>query len=415
MTIIPKLDLNDHSRLRHHRDRNIGFPTNQYIQPAPMLFNRDGLNMFMGDIYKGSSAFLILGGPSFGELLKEETEFNGKFVSNRELLNMPGFITMATNNAPRSFRTTLQCSVDDPQNFIKSIWFDPKMTKFVPFDHAEKHIFDNEKWEQTDTVVGECPNVHFYRRNEHFQPDQFLTEGTFNWGEHSDALDALGNKGGRSVMLVAIKLLYYLGIRKVFLLGCDFKMDSGSKYHFEQSRSVGSQKGNNATYEILKTRFESLLPFFEKADFKVFNCNLNSGLKVFPMIPFDEALKFATSGMPIIETERTEGLYDRKANQNKKVKVTPLGPISDVKTFTQSVIDMNKKEFTEEDKIVSKKELDRLRRVLDDMKHAKDTYKMMPDAKPENVEQLETAIINARKNFRDYEIVKNKVWGILKP
>ena len=407
-----KLDLNDHARLRHNRDRNLGFPIGQYVQPPPMLFNRDGLNIFLGDTFRGSSAFLILGGPSFGELIKGESEFKGKKVPNKELLNHPGFVTMATNNAPRTFRPNLWTIVDSPESFIKSIWLDPKITKFVPFDHTEKMLFDNETWGPLDKLVGECPNTHYYRRNEHFVPEQFLQEGTFNWGEHSDGVDALGNKGGRSVMLVAIKLLYYLGIRKIFLLGCDFKMDDNTKYHFDQDRSLGSQKGNNATYEILKTRFEALLPHFEKAGLKVFNCNMNSGLKVFPMIPFEEAINIATKEMPDISTERTAGLYDRKANERKKI-IAPVAPITDSKLKLPSV-DLTKTEFTDYEKELVKKELNMHRKSLDDMKHAKEVYIMMPDASQETIDKLDAAIITARAKFRECEIVKNKVWGIIK-
>lgn len=412
-----KLDLNDHAKLRHDRDRNIGFPIGQYLQPPPMLFNRDGLNIFMGDTYRGCSAFLILGGPSFGDVIKGETEFKGKKMSNRELLSYPGFVTMATNNAPRTFRPNLWTMVDDPGNFMKSIWLDPKIMKFVPFDHTEKNLFDNEKWEEMDYKVGECPNIHFLRRNEHFNPEQFLKEGSFNWGEHSDAADALGNKGGRSVMLVAIKLLYYLGIRKIFLLGCDFKMDDNAKYHFAQDRSKGSQSGNNSTYEILKSRFGALMPEFEKVGLKIFNCNPDSGLKVFPYIPFEEAINLATSNMPDISVERTEGLYDRKANLKKKVT-----PVAKITTPTEKV---NVRDvfypataiggvYTEEEKRLSKLQLDKFRKNLDDVKQARDTYKLMPDADPDNLTKLEATVEAARKKFRDYEVVKNRVWGIIK-
>lgn len=411
-----RLDLNDHARLRHNRDRNLGFPTGQYIQPPPLLFNRDGLNVFMGDIYRGRAAFLVLGGPSFGELLKGSSVFRGVETPNKDLLNHPGFVTMATNNAPKTFRTNLWTMVDDPGNFIKSIWLDPKITKFVPFDHSEKKIFDNEAWTEMDIVTGECPNVLYYRRNEHFSPDQWLNEGTFNWGEHSDSLDELGNKGGRSVMLVAIKLLYYLGIRKIFLLGCDFKMDDNTKYHFDQDRSPSSQRGNNSTYNILKARFEALVPHFEKVGLKVFNCNPDSGLKVFPHIPFDEAITIATAEMPNIATERTAGLYDRKAQDKEKAKKgPPLQGIPPPQTnLTWSNIDLSKKEFTEEDKANIKKELDGHRKRLNDLKHQRDMYKMMPDRKLEHLEALENAITSARQSFRACEEVKNKIWGIVK-
>lgn len=400
-----KLDLNDHARLRHNRDRNLGFQIGHHIQPPPMLFNRDGLNVFLGDIYRGQSAFLILGGPSFGELINGETEFRGKKVSNRELLNSPGFVTMSVNNSPKTFRPNMWTLVDDPGNFIKSIWLDPKIMKFVPFDHAEKRIFDNEAWKEMDIVTGECPNVHFYRRNEHFTPSQFLTEGSFNWGEHSESLDTLGNKGGRSVMLVALRMLYYLGIRKIFLLGCDFKMDENNKYHFDQDRTTASQRGNNSTYEILKKRFAALAPEFEKAGLKVFNCNLNSGLTAFPMMPFEEAIHIATKNMPDVSNERTAGLYDRKAQEKAKVVKKQISPID---------IDMTKTEFNEDDKVKIKQELDRRRKILNDLKSSRETMALMPDADKAKLAVLDGSIIEARKSFKEAEILKNKIWGIVK-
>lgn len=391
------LDLADHARLRHTRDKNLGFPIGQYLQPAPIIFNRDGLNIFLGDTYRGKSAFLILGGPSFGELIKGETLFKGKITSNKELLNYPGFVTMATNNAPRTFRPDLWCIVDRPDSFIKSIWLDPKIMKFVPFDHTEKRIFDNENWKEMDTLVGECPNTMFFRRNEHFDPPQFLKSNTLNWGEHSDSKDELGNKGGRSVMLVALRLLHYLGVRKVFLLGCDFNMDDNSKYHFEQDRSKSSQRGNNATYDILKSRFEALKPIFDEAGFSVFNCNANSRLKVFPHMPFEEAIQFATSEMPDISTERTAGLYDRQANEKGNKPV--------------DVIDQNKKTYTDDEKATIQMELNRRRKFLNDLKSTFEMEKIIPNTKPERLEKLQVAIKEARKVFREYETFKNKAFG----
>jgi hypothetical protein len=371
-----------------------------------MLFNRDGLNIFAGDTYKGSSAFLILGGPSFGELITGKSIINNVEMDNKDILNYPGFVNMAVNNSPKTFRPNLWTMVDDPGNFIKSIWLDPKITKFVPFDHAEKPIFDNEKWEMTDIMVGECPNVLFYRRNEHFDPSQYLNESTFNWGEHSDSKDALGNKGGRSVMLVAIKLLYYLGVRNIFLLGCDFKMDENTKYHFDQDRSTGSQKGNNSTYHILKSRFDALKPYFDQVGLNVYNCNPDSGLKTFPFMSFQDAVNIATKDIPNIYTERTSGLYDRKANEKNKKQET--------KQDNKQSIDLTKTEFSENEKTLTKQELDRLRKKLNDLKHAKEIYVKMPDRNIETLNKLEEQISIARKEFREYEIIKNKVWGIPK-
>lgn len=311
-----KIDTNDLRGLRHGRARHEGLPIGHTINPPPMLFSRDGHNIWLADIYKGSSAFLILGGPSFGNLIKskDKIRLGDRELSNKDCLNHPGLITMSVNNSPKSFRTNLWTCVDDPSHFIKSIWLDPKIQKFVPLDHAEKRIFDNETWQTTNILVGDCPNTIFYRRNEHFQPNQFLTENTFNWGDHKNY------GGGRSVMLVAIRMLYYLGIRKIYLLGCDFNMTSKNKYHFSQDRSPSSRKGNNETYVKLARRFEELKPIFKECNLQVFNCNKESNLKAFPFITFEKAFKESVSLMPEnINKERTDGLYDRLSNLKKQV------------------------------------------------------------------------------------------------
>lgn len=292
-------DTTDDHELRHGREQHHGTKINTYLQPPPMLFTRDGHNVWIGDMFRGRSAFLILGGPSFANL-------------NHSLLDKPGVLTMSVNNSVKSYRSQLWVSVDNPMNFIKSIWLDPKITKFVPFSHVEKNIFDNEAWKEMKTRVGDCPNIWYYKRNEHFVADQYLWEDTFNWGNHTD----LG--GGRSVMLVAVRLLFYLGIRRLFLLGCDFKMNDQSKYHFEQDRTKGSMRGNSGTYELLIDRFRQLKPIFDNVGYKVYNCNDQSALTIFPFISFEEAISLATAEMPKdITNERTAGLYERAAEERK--------------------------------------------------------------------------------------------------
>jgi hypothetical protein len=79
-------DKHDFQRLRHARDRHLGFPVGRYLQPPPMLFTRDGHNVFLGDMYRGHTAFLMCSGPS---LLSHDLS----------LLNQRGILTLAVNNA----------------------------------------------------------------------------------------------------------------------------------------------------------------------------------------------------------------------------------------------------------------------------------------------------------------------------
>lgn len=390
-------DKNDHARLRQGRERHEGFEIGKFVQSIPMFFSRDGHNIWTGDTYKGSSAFLILGGPSFGELLKSDNvKIGDQFLSPIEALKYPGFITMSVNNSPKTFRTNLWTCVDDPTHFIKSIWLDPKITKYVPFCHAEKTIFDNEKWEMSNIKVGDCPNVTFYRRNEHFQAKQFLTEDTINWGDHKNT------GGGRSVMLAAIRILFHLGIRNIFLLGCDFNMDDNNKYHFDQDRTKASQQGNNNTYSILKDRFEELKPIFEQYGLNVYNCNSKSGLKTFPFITFEKAIQKATQTIPNIITEKTNGLYDREA----KAKIKEPKPVA-----IPGVV-VPDREYTDTEKRDIKEKLDQSRFDLAASKLNLQSAKEKGNA--ELVKQFENEVMSNRKKFRALEVTKNIIWGIKK-
>ena len=255
--------------------------------------NDDPVNI--ENLYKGYSAFLICGGPSFAKL-------------DHFKLRQPGVLTLAVNNAAKTFRPNLWTCVDNPDHFIRSIWLDPTILKFVPIEHANKQIFNSDQWTWTSHKVSQCPSVVYYRRNEQFQADTFLAEDTINWGNHRKY------GGGRSVMLPAIRILHYLGIRRVFLLGVDMRMDEKNKYHFKQDRSASSIKGNNSTYEKLNRWFGQLRPIFEAQGYYIYNCNSASALTCFDYIPFAEAIKFVVEqwGNIDVTSERTEGLYDQR-------------------------------------------------------------------------------------------------------
>ncbi len=205
-------------------------------------------------------------------------------------------------------------SVDSPDHWIRSIWLDPTIQKFVPISHAQKKIFNSDAWQMMDMTVGDCPNVIYYKRNEHFQLKQFLFEDSFNWGNHRKY------GGGRSIMLPAVRLLFTLGIRRVYLLGCDLNISPDRTYHFDQRRHHGSVKGNLDTYGKLKKWFAELRPIFEANDFHVFNCNPQSELKAFPFIDYKDALQEANSHMDFVDTsvERTRNLYDTETREKEE-------------------------------------------------------------------------------------------------
>lgn len=392
-----------------------------YFSAPPMFFTKDLATVPFENRFNGGHAFLIAGGPSFGEL-------------DHKLLWKAGVLTMGINNSAATFRPNLWTCVDSPSNFLASIWQDPQIEKIVPISHINKRLFDSSKWKDVKITVGDCPNVFYYRRNEVVNTEDFLLEDTFNWGNHSKV------GGGRSVFMAAVKILYVMGIRQLYLLGVDFHMDKDHKYHFPQDRSKSSIKGNNNTYASMIQWFEELKSQFDEAGYKVYNCNEKSALKAFPFMPFEEAITAATSHMVDVLAERSEGMYSRRTDEEKEEKKKKAEEIA--------------KQYTEEDRIEVKKKLDFLRTELDNAKEvlfqylqgifpedAREVYLwahklqkpktegilelynnlklwMTSDEKPKDPSdskliKIQKNIEEARKAFRDCEKEKNKIWGIV--
>ncbi len=292
--------------LRHPAVGNGNFQTGRCFQPAPMLFTPDRHSLFLGNVFRGRSAFLVCGGPSLID-------------NDLTLLDQRGLLTCAVNNAATVYRSHLWVSVDNPGNFCDAIWRDPAIWKFVPQDHMDKRFTIRGSQGQlvpSEEKVGELPSVFGFRRNEQFVAQQWLYEDTFNWGNSSKRVDAYGNKGSRSVMYVALKLMFYLGVRRLFLLGCDFRMSYGAQnYAFPQERSRGSVRGNNSSYRILNVRLQKLKPYFDFEGFEIYNCTPQSGLTVFPYMPFKQAVDEARKEMPAKIV--TDGMYDRRHRQGR--------------------------------------------------------------------------------------------------
>ena len=297
-------DRGDYNTLQWAGDRSTGTIPSHPVRNSPMFFRDNGMNVDLIDLYRNAPVFLILNGPSFAKV-------------NHDLLRQPGVLTFGINNGAHLFRPDFWTCVDNPTRFMKSIWADPKITKFVPMAHYRKPIWDAERKALSEELVAEFPNVIGFRRNEKFNAKQWLWEDTINWGNHGN----LG--GGRSVMLSALKICYLLGFRRIFLLGCDFRMDESNHYWFPEGRTSAAVRNNTSSYKIMQGYFEELRPYFEEAGFEVFNTVQDSGLKTFPYYPLEEAI-----GETVIDTSAsTVGMYvDRRKEIRKLEKQVNSAP-----------------------------------------------------------------------------------------
>jgi hypothetical protein len=314
--------------------------SDEFYQPVPFFYTREKWPMPLVGAYRGASAFLVASGPSFANV-------------DKSLLAKPGIWVMTLNNAVRSFRGNAACIVDDPSRFVASLWLDPKITKFVPADHFEKPLWDNRtlinkdgigirQWCPMNLKVGDCPSVVGFHRNEKFHAPRFLYEETINWGNHSKW------GGGRSVMLAALRILFLLGFRQVYLVGVDFEMTNEKHYHFDEGRTSTAIKNNMATYAQLIQRFGELKPYFDKEGFVVKNCNPSSRLKVFPMTTIEEAVAEATTILGDVSNERSRGMYSK---YEEKVAVWQQMQAQPAMTEIQKTILINEQEAKSKDEI----------------------------------------------------------------
>jgi hypothetical protein len=249
---------------------------------------------------------------------------------------------MTLNNAHSSYRGQANIIVDEPGRFNLSMWLDPTIQKFIPMAHFNKPLWDNRRiggdggwrqhWQPAEMKVSDCPNVIGYRRNEHFNAARWLHEGTINWGNHKDY------GGSRSVMLAALRILFILGFRRVYLLGVDFDMTPEKKYHFAEARSPASIRNNVETYAKLQRWFSELQPHFLQERFIVKNCNPRSRLTAFPFITYEEAITEATSSLGDYVNERTIGMYRRYSDKIGETGTTPapLSPTGNVPLADQT-------------------------------------------------------------------------------
>jgi len=89
-----------------------------------------GEQVNLSNTMEGGAAFLVLNGPK------------GMAVIDRDKLYIPGVIRMCVNNGSKAVRPNLWTCVDPPDRFLRSVYFDPTITKFIPDGFCGKRLWD---------------------------------------------------------------------------------------------------------------------------------------------------------------------------------------------------------------------------------------------------------------------------------
>lgn len=232
------------------------------------------------DLWRPCPGFLVCGGPSL----------QGVDLS---FLRQRGIVSLAVNNVAGKAHTSAMTFSDPPEKFHHGIFLDPTILKLVPRSKLRKRVrakLPDGTFRWTRFRVQDCPNVFGYERDGDWDADNFLTREAATWGCSKRCVQATGREKVIFTFFLGLRLLHYLGVRRVYLLGVDFHMTAQSGYAWEEKRDEDHAAGNNRYYRLANEMSRELLPHFEERGFSVFNCNPASRLTTFPHVPLETAI-----------------------------------------------------------------------------------------------------------------------------
>ena len=209
-----------------------------------------GSSTHLQNFLSGQEVFLCGTGPSLKETNTKDLEESGKLICS-------------LNNAVKYVSSHIWCGVDSPDSFVSSFWNTPAL-KLYNYSYSDKEVEGRK--------IYEYPNTYF------FQPasGEEAPFGSFNYE---------GN-----TFSVALHLLRWMGVNKIYLVGCDFGGSNelskiGPKYKSQKYDSKGQAHALNSALDLIK--FIS-----EKKFMNIISCTPESRAnKVVPYTPLKECLK----------------------------------------------------------------------------------------------------------------------------
>jgi hypothetical protein len=273
-----------------------------------VIYGRDCQPMghALRNLWCDRSAFLVCGGPSTNAL-------------DMSVLKERGIVSLGINNVCGLHPVRAFVCGDQPEKFHHGIFFDPAIMKFVPKTRMNNRIRVKQEdgtFADSAFTAKSCPSLFGYRRDSTWEPEKFLSSEAATWGLGKKQHEETKAPKILFTFFTGLRLLHYLGARRVFLLGADFGMSADRGYSFNQARWAGAIRGNNNHYRIAEPMCHELVPVFKAADYEVYNCNPHSHLRAFSYIPFDEAVEDCRGLVPK-EPFDLSGWYE-KGEENER-------------------------------------------------------------------------------------------------
>jgi hypothetical protein len=247
-----------------------------------LIFGRNGgaATDALRGLWHGCAAFYVCGGPSLKKL-------------DLGFLRERGIVSLGINNVGGYAPVRAWTFSDPASKFHHGIFFDPSIIKFVPRPKLSERVrakLPDGSFQWTPYEVRDCPSVFAYDRYTKWRAEDFLTTEQATWGPSAKHAENKNKPTTLSTFFLGLRLLHYLGVKRVYLLGVDFHMDANAHYAFGQDRAPGAQASNSNAYRVVSGLLTELRPVLDRAGFEVYQTNRESALKVFDYVPLADAI-----------------------------------------------------------------------------------------------------------------------------
>ncbi len=199
-------------------------------------------------------------------------------LAKRQAIADAGIPVMAINDYPKDGPTpNYWCSGDPPVYFNEKMWENPDIIKFCAMNTI-KCLRPREDAYAPALTTMTAPNVHYFHSVQNCTDvESWLHTPWLNWGTSICAAEvpAFHKASARSSMLIGLRLLWHLGYREVYLLGCDC---TPHHHHFPEY------------YETIFHHIKQIKPAFDRFCYSVHQTNFDSHLRIFPFVKFDDII-----------------------------------------------------------------------------------------------------------------------------
>ena len=220
----------------------------------------------LDSLYSGA-CFLMGGSPCLNEVKDE--------------LDKAPVVKVAMNNTGTIVRPTIWIGADKAENYSPSILADPTIMKFAVISRRDCEV-DGKPWRS-------LPNTFFVSTKQMKPKEFFVPSRDFAWD--------------KNVFTMALQLVYRLGFREVYTVGCSFKITKDAQYCYDTKLNENQVQYTQNTYNSALRQLRGLLPVAEKHDFRIFSSTPDSALNdLVDYVPLERAIAKVASAIPPHDT-----------------------------------------------------------------------------------------------------------------